>query len=203
MGDAMRFAAIVIGTSAGGIEALKTVLQKIKHPLKLPIVIVQHLSPRHESYLPSILASVTGHNIKEAEEKERLENGWIYIAPPNFHVLIEKDGTLSLTVDKRVAYARPSIDVLFETAADAYRDKLIGVILTGANHDGASGMKCIKDMGGYTIVQNPETAYASEMPKSALELITPDAILAIEEIGTRIDELMDYELGTALEIQND
>lgn len=90
-----------------------------------------------------------------------------------------------------MAYARPSIDVLFETAADAYREKkLIGVILTGANHDGASGMKCIKDMGGYTIVQTPETAYASEMPKAALELIEADSLLELEEIGEHVNKLI-------------
>ena len=153
--------------------------------------------------MPSILAHVTGHNIKEVEEKEELKNGWIYIAPPNFHVLIEKDGTMSLSVEKRVAYARPSIDVLFETAADAYRDKLIGVLLTGANHDGASGMKCIKDMGGYTIVQKPETAYASEMPKAALDLIEADSVLRLEEIGKHINQLINDKRGTLLEIQND
>lgn len=195
----MNYAAIAIGTSAGGIEALKAILKGIDKPLSVPIVIVQHLSPRHESYLPSILAQVTGHNVKEIEEKERLESGWIYIAPPNFHVLVEKDETLSLTVEKRVCYARPSIDVMFETAADAYREKLIGVILTGANHDGALGMKRIKELGGYTIIQNPERAYSSEMPYAALGEIDPDAILDIEEIGAHISTLLKGGYGIALE----
>ena len=199
----MPYNAIVIGTSAGGIEALKTILKKISKPLPLPIIIVQHLSPRHESYLPAILSHESGHHVKEVDEKEKLVKGWVYVAPPNYHVIIEKDGTLSLTVEKRVSYARPSIDLLFESAADAYREKLIGVILTGANHDGASGMKCIKDYGGHTVVQEPKGAYAAQMPSSALGKITPDAILDLESIGTYIDRLINTEVGTLLETEYD
>jgi len=189
----MRFEAVVIGTSAGGIEALKIVLSKIKKPPSVPIIIVQHLSPRHESYLPAILMHESGHKVKEIDEKEKLVPGWIYIAPPNYHVIIEKNAIVSLTVEKRVSYARPSIDVLFESAADAFREKLIGVILTGANHDGAKGIKCIKDYGGHTVVQDPVQAYAAEMPRSALELIKPDAVFKLEEIGTYIDKLIYIE----------
>lgn len=199
----MRFDAIVIGTSAGGIEALKVVLSKIRKPLEVPIVIVQHLSPRHESYLPAILSHETGHRVKEIDEKEMLLKGWIYIAPPNYHAIIEKNGSISLTVEKRVSYARPSIDVLFESAADAYREKLIGVILTGANHDGALGIKCIRDHGGYTVVQSPSNAYAAEMPRSAMEWIEPDAILDLKDIGAHIDMLIHEEKGTLMENLND
>ncbi len=199
----MGYNAVVIGTSAGGIDALKSVLSNIKKPLLLPIVIVQHLSPRHESYLPSILTHFTGHKVKEIEEKEKIHGGIIYIAPPNFHVLVEKNGTLTLTVEKRVSYARPSIDVLFETAADAYRNELIGVILTGANHDGANGLKCIKFYGGYTIVQEPLKAYASEMPRAAIKKSMPDIILPLDEIGAHLNKIMRLEEHEALENYND
>lgn len=183
------YRAIVIGTSAGGLEALKTVLFKIKK-VTIPIIIVQHLSPRHQSYLPSILSQQTPHTIKEIDEKERIESGIIYIAPPNYHVLIEKDFTFSLTTDERVSYARPSIDVTFETASDAYGRLLIGVLLTGANHDGAKGIETIARNGGYTIVQDPKTAYADEMPTFALERIKPSYLGGLEDIGHHINDLL-------------
>jgi len=199
----MDYEAIVIGTSAGGIDALKTVLSQIEMPLSIPIIIVQHLSPRHKSYLPSIISQVTGHNAKEIDEKETLVSGWIYFAPPNFHILIEKNKTVTLTVEKRVSYARPSIDVLFETAADTYRDKLIGVILTGANHDGAKGIKCIDSYGGYTIVQSPDTAYADEMPKAAMGMIDPNEVLSLIDIGKHLNQLIKNNTSTSWENEYD
>ena len=186
----MSYEVVVIGTSAGGIDALKSILEEIKKPISVPIIIVQHLSPRRESCLASILTHATGHFVRDVEEKEIIEKNVVYLAPSNYHILVEKDRTFSLTVDERVSYARPSIDILFETAADAYREHLIGVILTGANHDGARGLEVIKAYGGYTIIQVPETAYASEMPQAAIDRIYPDEVIPLKSIGQRINQLL-------------
>jgi two-component system chemotaxis response regulator CheB len=188
------FKAIVIGTSAGGIEALKKIIMNLED-FDVPIIIVQHLSPRHKSQLPEVFATFSNKVIKEIEEKEKIKNGIIYIAPSNYHVLIERDHTFSLTVEERYSYARPSIDILFETAADAYRYLLIGVLLTGANKDGAEGLKKIKELGGYTIVQTPDEAYAKEMPLSAIELFQPNVILSLEDIPKRLNELIKIREG--------
>lgn len=186
----MKYEAVVIGTSAGGIDALKAVLTRMKKPSRVPIVIVQHLSPKFESHLPAILTEHTGHFVVEVNEKESLKPGIVYVAPPNYHVLIEKDLTFTLTVDKRVSYARPSIDLLFDTASDTFADKLIGVILTGANHDGAEGFKLLIENGGYGIVQDPQMAYATEMPLAASRYAEKNNIKDINKIGTLIDRLL-------------
>lgn len=186
----MKYEAIVIGTSAGGIDALKTVLINVERPVRVPIVIVQHLSPMYESHLATILTEHTGHFVVEVNEKEILRPGIVYVAPSNYHVLIEIDKTFSLTVDKRVSYARPSIDVLFETASDAYHHQLIGIILTGANRDGAHGLKTLVSKGGFGIVQEPETAYATEMPLAASEYVNEDHILPLNQIGSMINKLL-------------
>ncbi|MBC7863308.1 MAG: chemotaxis protein CheB, partial [Bacteroidia bacterium] len=114
--------------------------------------------------------------------KEKIEPGKVYIAPSGYHLLIETDRTFSLTIDERVNFARPSIDVLFETAADAYRNQLIGIVLTGSNNDGTNGIKKIKELGGLAIIQNPETAESSYMPASALSAIEADYILSLERM---------------------
>jgi len=173
---------------------------KIMFPLlpkdfSIPIIIVQHISPRSEGYWIKLLNDCCKLEIKEADEKERVESGKIYIAPPNYHLLIEKNKTFSLTVDERVNFARPSIDVLFESAAEAYRNKLIGVVLTGSNSDGSNGLKRIKDYGGLTIVQHPETAESAYMPASAITATEPDYILDLEdiiELLIKIDKQKEY-----------
>ena len=187
------FKAIVIGTSAGGLVAAKELLTILEYPYPLPIILIQHLSPSHESYLPNLL-SETGHRVFEVDEKIAIEKGKVYVAPPNYHVLIEKDFTFSLTVEARESYARPSIDVTFETASDAYKHQLIGILLTGANHDGAKGLKRIFENEGYTIIQDPKTSYAEEMPASALRLIKPNKILSLKEIGHFLNDLAHKEL---------
>lgn len=185
------FNACVIGTSAGGLEALKSILSKLENSLTCPIIIVQHLSPRYESYLPEILNQCSKIPVVEIEEKEDIQDHYIYVAPANYHVLIEKDFTFSLTTGKRVSYARPSIDILFETAADAYKENLLGLLLTGANHDGATGLKRIHDQGGYTLVQDPKSAYAKEMPESAIKLFRPNQILELDKIGYELNKILD------------
>jgi len=177
------FEAIVIGTSAGGLKALISVLGALPSEFPLPIIIVQHLHPHSDSYLAQILDAKCQLKVKQADEKESITAGVVYIAPPNYHLLIEEDRSFSLTCEEPVNFARPSVDVLFETAIYAYRDKLIGIILTGANNDGSQGVKKIKQIGGYVIVQAPATAEADAMPKAAIAATQVDKILPITQIG--------------------
>ena len=176
------YEAIVIGVSSGGMNALKIISSTLPAHFNLPIIIVQHLSAHSDSHWIKLLNEKSHLNVKEADEKEKIEKGTIYIAPPNYHLLIEKDKTFSLTIDERVNFARPSIDVLFESAAEAYKNKLIGIVLTGSNSDGTKGIKRIKDCGGLAIIQDPNTADSEYMPKSAIAAIEPDYIVSLEEI---------------------
>ena len=125
--------------------------------------------------------------VKEADEKEHLEAGIVYLAPPNYHLMVEKDKTLSLTVDERFNYSRPSIDILFESAAEVFGPQLIGVVLTGANSDGSYGLKTIKAAGGLVVVEDPATAEVKTMPQAALDMLFPDYVadhvLPLEKIG--------------------
>jgi two-component system chemotaxis response regulator CheB len=178
-----QFAAVVIGSSAGGIKALSTVLESLPQSFPLPIIIVQHLHPNSNGYLVHILSAKCALTVKQAEEKEQIQGGVVYLAPPNYHLLLEEDRTFSLSLEERVNFSRPSIDVLFESAVYAYRHQLIGIILTGANSDGSLGLKKIKQIGGYAIVQDPDTAEAEAMPRSAIKVTSVDKILPLEEIG--------------------
>lgn len=180
----MTYEAIVIGVSSGGMNAMKVLFSILTKDFNTPIVIVQHVSAHSDSQWIKLLNEKSNLYVKEADEKEKIEHGTIYIAPPNYHLLVESDKTFSLTIDERVNFARPSIDVLFESAAEAYKNKLIGVILTGANNDGTNGLKRIKEVGGLTIVQDPETAESTSMPASAIAAIQPDYILPLENITT-------------------
>lgn len=178
----MNYEAIVIGVSSGGLNAMKTMFSLLPADFITPVIIVQHISPRSGNQWIYLLNDKSNLHIKEADEKEKIEPGMIYIAPPNYHLLVEKDKTFSLTVDERVNYARPSIDVLFESAAEAYNSKLIGVVLTGSNNDGSNGLKRIQEWGGLTIVQDPKTAESAFMPASAIAGCKPGYILPLEEI---------------------
>lgn len=179
----MQYNAIVIGVSSGGISALKILFSILPADFNIPIIIVQHIGPRSDSQWIQILNEKSKIEIKEADEKEKIKKGIVYIAPPNYHLLIEKNKTFSLSIDERVNYARPSIDVLFESAAEAYKSTLIGIILTGANHDGAKGIKCIKEYGGLVIIQDPDTAESVYMPRSAIAAVTPDYMGSVEDIS--------------------
>ena len=178
----MQYEAIVIGVSSGGMNALKIISSSLPVHFNIPIIIVQHLSAHSDSLWINLLNEKSHLDLKEADEKEKIEKGNIYTAPPNYHLLIEKDKTFSLTIDERVNFARPSIDVLFESAAEAYKNKLIGIVLTGSNSDGTKGIKRIKECGGLAIIQDPKTAESEYMPKSAIAAIEPDYILSLEEI---------------------
>ena len=178
----MKYEAVVIGVSMGGLAALKRILSPLPASLPWPIIIVQHISPSSDNLWISMLNKMTPLTVKEAEEKETAMAGYVYVAPANYHLLIEKNRTFSLSADGRVNYARPSVDVLFESAADAYKHRLIGIVLTGANHDGAHGLKMIQDYGGLAIVQDPQTAEAQMMPKSAIESTKTNHVLSLEKI---------------------
>lgn len=178
----MKYGAIVIGVSSGGMNAMKIMFSLLPKNFKTPIIIVQHIGARSDGHFIHLLNKQSNVSIKEADEKEKIENGNVYIAPPNYHLMIERDATFSLTIEERVNYARPAIDVLFETAALAYKDKLIGVILTGSSSDGSLGLKKIKEYGGLTIAQDPKTAESGYMPAAAIAAVQMDFILSLEEI---------------------
>jgi len=186
----MKFKAIVIGASAGGFDAIRTILMGLEEGFDAPILIVQHLSSHSDNYMVTRLNEICRINVMEAEEKEKVHSGNAYFAPPNYHLLVEEDETLSLTVEPKVNYARPSIDVLFETAANVYGNGLIGVILTGANSDGSKGLKRIKELGGITIVQDPKTAESNSMPMAAIAITKVNYILELREISTKLVELI-------------
>ncbi|NQU64525.1 MAG: chemotaxis protein CheB [SAR324 cluster bacterium] len=184
-----RFETVVMGVSAGGFNALQTILPALESPFALSVMIVQHLWRTSDGYVLQRLSKISTVTVKEAEEKERLEPGTIYLAPPNYHLLVEKDKTLSLSVDGRVNYSRPSVDVLFESAADVFGPRLIGVVLTGANKDGSQGLKAIKEAGGLAIVQDPATAEVGIMPQAALDFVKVDYVLPLEKIGPFLVEI--------------
>ena len=184
-----RYQAIVIGASAGGTIALQKILPFLPVEFPMPVIIAQHLHPLQDG------AAIIHYNgggaliVKDADEKESLHAGFVYFAPPNYHLLIEDDHTFSLSVDAKVHYTRPSVDVLFESAADAYGTGLIGIILSGANQDGADGLLRIKQKGGLTVVQDPQDAEVSYMPQTAVETARPDHILTADEICKFLIEL--------------
>ncbi len=181
--------AIVLGVSAGGLEALTAILPRLDQDLPLFVLIVQHQSRDSDDFLARYFDRLCRLRVKEAEDKMPVEPGVIYFAPANYHLLVEPDKTLALSVDAPVNYSRPSVDVLFESAADTFADRLIGIILTGANSDGTRGAQRIKAFGGIVIVQDPETAEADAMPLSVIKHVTVDQILSLSAIGDFINTL--------------
>jgi two-component system, chemotaxis family, protein-glutamate methylesterase/glutaminase len=178
----MNYEAIVIGVSSGGMNAMKVMFSQLPKNFNIPIIIVQHISPRSDNQWINLLNEKSDLYIKEADEKERIEQGKVYFAPPGYHLLIERNKTFSLTIDERVNFARPSIDVLFESAAEVYKSEVIGVVLTGSNNDGTKGMKRIKEYGGLTIAQDPATAESGYMPASVIAAMQVDHILPLDDI---------------------
>lgn len=186
----MKYSAVVIGVSAGGMNALGQILPLLPKDFPLPVIVVQHVSPQSDNYMIRHFNKLSKIEVKEADEKEEIKPGVAYFAPPNYHLLIEEDFTFSLSTEDRVNFSRPSIDVLFESALDAYCSNLIGIILTGANNDGSKGLKKIKDCGGLTIVQSPGDAEVSAMPEAALRLTKVDHILKVEEMAAFLIRLV-------------
>jgi two-component system chemotaxis response regulator CheB len=178
---------VVIGGSAGCLKVLLRIIPKLSPDLCIPIIIVIHRKNDRKSSLDQLLNYRTSLIVQEAEDKVMLKNGRLYIAPPDYHLLIEKDHSLSLDGSEKVLWSRPSIDVTFQSAAEIFGEKVLGILLSGANNDGASGLKSIKKAGGTTIIQHPDNAEISVMPLAALNLLQPDYLLKDEEIAAVIN----------------
>jgi two-component system chemotaxis response regulator CheB len=180
---------VVIGASAGGVEALAVLLPALPANLRAAVIIVLHLPRERPSLLADIFAARCALPVREAEDKEPIEPGTVYFAPPDYHLLLEKDGRIALSADEPVHYSRPSIDVLFESAADVYRERLLGIILTGANADGSEGIHAIHRAGGVTVVQEPENAKVPLMVISALRRSPADFVLPLDRIANLLVSL--------------
>jgi len=183
-GNAKHFQWLIcIGASWGGLDAVGRLLTDIPEDVEQPIVIAQHRHPdTMAGVLPELLGLRAARRIEDVEDKLPIELNRVYLAPPDYHLLVER-GSFALSIDERVQFARPSIDVLFESAADAYGPAVIGIILTGANDDGAAGLARIKEVGGIAVVQDPDDATRRAMPEAALTATVADAVLPLEEIG--------------------
>jgi two-component system, chemotaxis family, protein-glutamate methylesterase/glutaminase len=175
---------VVIGASAGGLHALRAVLSALPADFAIPIAVIQHRSKDSE-LLCGLLQECTALSVIEVMDKEELRPGWVYVAPPDYHLLVE-DGFFALSVDEPVRFSRPSIDVTFESAADSYGMDVIGVVLTGANPDGSLGLSRIVGAGGYGVVQDPATAEVAVMPRAAMAAVPGACVLPLDEIGPHL-----------------
>ena len=184
-----RIDAVVIGASAGGVEALSVLLPALSAEAPVAVMIVVHLPRDRPSLLVDIFSRKCAMKVREAQDKEPIEAGTVYFAPNNYHLLVDPGPQLALSVDDLVHHSRPSVDVLFESAAYVYRDRLLGVILTGANEDGAEGLATVHDTGGITVVQEPSTAHSSQMVVAAQRRRKPDYVMTLEEIAAMLVQL--------------
>ena len=187
----MRPQLVAVGTSLGGLNALIELLRRLPSSLPVPVVVVQHRSAAADRGLMTLLQDHTTLTVEEAEDKQPMSSGTVYLAPADYHLLIEERGLLALSTDAPVRAARPSIDVLFETAADAYGPAVVGVLLTGASADGAHGLAAIKARGGRVIVQDPSTAECGTMPAAGLSATAVDYVLPLEAIGGHLVSLVE------------
>jgi two-component system chemotaxis response regulator CheB len=178
-----QFDAVVIGTSAGGVDALTRILPSLPATMRAAILVVIHIPRERPSLLPEIFRHKCAMRIEEAVDKADVQRGCIYFAPPDYHMLVDHGPQIVLSVDDMVQFSRPSIDVLFESAADVYGENLLGILLTGGNEDGASGLAYIAQCGGTTVLQDPVEAEASTMPQGALKLMTPSHVMRLDEIA--------------------
>ena len=183
------FDAVAIGASAGGVTALQTVISALPRGFRAAVLIVQHLDPRHKSLLADLLGRRAQLTVKEADDDEPIRPGTVYIAPPDNHLLVA-NGHVSLTSSELVHFTRPSVDLLFESVAAAFKDRAIGVILTGSGLDGATGIRAIKEQGGTTIVQDPAAADHPGMPANAYATGCVDFKLELDDIGPAIVRLV-------------
>lgn len=184
-----KFRAVVIGVSTGGVSALKIVLGALPTDFPIPVLVTTHIAPGSDDGLAVLLNTVCSIRVKEADERETICAGTVYLAPANYHLLVEHSGRLALSIDPPVNFARPSVDVLFESAAEAYGPALIGVILTGAGFDGSNGLLKIHNSGGVTIVQHPADAEMASMPQSALKLLKADHVVKLDEVSALLISL--------------
>jgi two-component system chemotaxis response regulator CheB len=190
-----RVDAVVVGASAGGVDALCELLPAVPERLRPPILIVLHLPRDRPSLLSEVFGTRSRRPVREPVDKEPIENGTVYVAPPDYHMLVDEGPQISLSEDELVNYSRPSVDVLFQSAADFYGDRLLGIILTGANEDGAEGLAAIHAAGGVTVVQEPEGAPAPYMLVAAIKRSQPDFVLSLAEIAGLLGALAAPEGG--------
>lgn len=189
--EALRLApaAIVIGASAGAVGALQVLLPSLPRTLAAPVLVVVHVPPKRRSALVGVFADRCSLVVKEAEDKEPLNPGVVYFAPPDHHLLVERELSIALSRDDTVRYSRPSIDVLFTSAADAYGDGLLGIILTGANSDGALGLRSVIDAGGTGLVQDPQNAEAAAMPEAAIKACPEAWVMPLREMAKALAQI--------------
>ena len=182
---------VAVGASLGGLDAVRALLRNIPEDFPAPIVIAQHRMTDPEGLLVDLLAGKSRLPVLEPDDKEPILRGHVYVAPPEYHLIVER-GYFALSTDEPVVHARPSIDVLFESAAEAYGEAVVGVLLTGMSRDGTYGLKRIRECGGYALVQDPKTAEGRVMPQAAIESEVADRVLPLEEIAAY---LMDLSVG--------
>lgn len=180
--------AVVIGASAGALEALSVILPALPAMFRLPVMVVVHVPPDRRSLLAELFQAKCRMAVMEAEDKEPIRGGTVYFAPSDYHLLVEVDKCLSLSTDEPVLFSRPSIDVLFESAADTYGPALIGIVLSGANEDGARGLRAVVEAGGVGLVQDPASAFATAMPEAAIAMAPGARILSLAAITTYLQE---------------
>lgn len=185
-----RIDAVVVGASAGAIEALNVLLPALPRTLSAAVVVLVHLSPNHPSLMVELFAPKCSAPVREAFDKQPVDSGTIWFAPPNYHLLIEREHTFALSIGEAVHFSRPSIDVLFESAAYAYGSHLLGMVLTSASGDGCTGARTIQQRGGLLAVQNPDTAEAPYLPRSVLAQLTPDWTGDVSELSSLLVQLV-------------
>ena len=184
-----RIEAVVLGASAGGVEAVCTLLSALPQRFRPALIIVLHLLPGRPTALPQLFSRYTSLPVKEAEDKEPIEGGKVYLAPPDYHLLVEPDKHFALSADEPHHFSRPSIDLLFEAAAYAYRERLLAVVLTGASSDGAAGLQAVRALHGTAWVQDPADANTSIMPGAAITLAGADCVLALKDMARALATL--------------
>ncbi|ABE50854.1 chemotaxis protein CheB [Methylobacillus flagellatus] len=174
--------AVVIGASAGGVNAMLKLFHRLPARYPMPIVALLHMQHMRDSRLPELFQHHLRMPVKEAEDKEEIAPGTLYFAPPGYHLAIEHNLQFSLSCEAPLHFSRPAIDILMESAADAYADTLLGILLTGANPDGAAGLRAVKQAGGLSVVQDPDEAEIDYMPRAAISLQQPDLVLRLADI---------------------
>lgn len=184
-----RFDACVIAASQGGIQALQALFAGLRPDLPLALLVVQHNAGSGAGMMAAVLGRGSALPVQEAQSGMMARAGHIVLAAPGYHLLVEYDRSLSLSADPRVRHVRPAADVLFDSAADVWRERLIGVVLTGSNDDGARGLNRVRERGGYALVQSPQEAEAPQMPQAALTLAGADEVLLLTDLAKRINQL--------------
>ena len=185
----MRYDAVVVGASWGALRALRKLLSGLPSTFELPMIIVPHRGRDSEHLLADLLEDCSHMPVSEVEDKDNIEPGHVYLAPANYHLLVDDDAHFSLSTDEPVRYSRPSIDVTFESVADVYGPRSVGVVLTGANEDGSRGLRRIADRGGLALVQDPSTAESPLMPTAAIKAVPEALVLTLDGIADHLATL--------------